>query len=95
MSTARMTLPYVISDSLFQFIKGPTFRSPLGEKHPMDILRAIPGRPPHDDLLTFVAPLQNRSGAEAKPPPNFGGYRNLSLRRNFGSRQCHDPILPR
>jgi hypothetical protein len=94
-STARITLPYVLSDSVFQFIEGSTSRGPLGEKRPMGILRSIPSRPPHDDLLAFIAPLQNRARADAKPPPNFCRYRNLSLRRNFGSRQCHSSILPR
>jgi len=56
---ARMTLPHVLSNSLFQFIEGSTSRVPLGEKYPMGFLRTVPSRPPYYDLLAFFTQLQN------------------------------------
>jgi hypothetical protein len=84
-----MTIPDALPDTSFHVIDRPRFRRLLGEQRTMDILGREPGRPPHDDVLSILVPLQDRARADAKPLTNTGGHRYLPLRRELRVSDCH------
>src|SRR5262245_32247679 len=79
-STARMLLPDVIRDPLFQCLQGFSFRWSVGKYRPMNVLGGEPACAAHYNLIALFVPLQNRTGTDAKLFSNAGWDRNLPLR---------------
>jgi hypothetical protein len=76
---ARMALSDVLPNPLFHFIERARFRGPLRKQCAVNVLGSKPARAPDDDFVAVVVPLENRSGADSKFPPNICGNGNLSL----------------
>ena len=55
----------------------------------MNVFRTIAARLPHDHLVAFVIPLENRARTYAQPLPNFCGNGELTLSRELRMRYRH------
>src|ERR1035437_8843217 len=87
-STARMPLPHVLPNPLFQLSDASRFRS-LGKQLPMNLLRAESTRPPDHDSFAVLVPFQNGTGANFQLPPHLRGNRYLSLRSHLRLCEHH------
>jgi hypothetical protein len=79
---------HVPARSLLELLQLPWLRR-LGEQRLVYILRCVAARPPDDDLLAILLPLQDRARSDAKPPADLSRYGDLALCGEFRMGDRH------
>jgi hypothetical protein len=68
-----MFFAYVLGDAFFQLFETSWLRRPFREEDATHVLEGIAAGTADDDVFAIVFPFENRTGTDAKLPPNFSG----------------------
>ena len=79
----------MLTQALFEFFESVGFGLPGGEYCPMNILRRKAAGPANHDFTGVFLPFENRTRADAEPPPDISGNGDLSLGGEFRIGEWH------
>src|SRR5579863_205143 len=94
-STARIALSDVTPNSFLHFIQAVRFRSLCSKHRPMNIVGTEAACTPDHNMAAFFVPFKDGARPDAQLFPYVQRDRDLPLRRDLGTGDCHNSTLPR